>query len=155
MRGVGTTAGQGSSVGTAVARVTQAYRGISNTTLAGGICRCKGGRSHCSGCEEIPLYRSVSNPKGLDGQKGLDGEKPTDILIEGRAGAEGQGAIVVRLKNGGRMKYDSRYNIQLVDFDIEDENEDGIFEPGEHIFVRRIKVKNAGKYLRTSSLDRS
>jgi len=33
-----------------------------------------------------------------------------------------------------------------VDFDLEDENEDGIFEPGEHIFIRRIRVKNSGVY---------
>jgi hypothetical protein len=39
-----------------------------------------------------------------------------------------------------------------VGFDLEDENVDGIFEPGEHLFVRRIRVKNFGKYLERFSV---
>ncbi|KAI1288845.1 hypothetical protein F5Y03DRAFT_401513 [Xylaria venustula] len=45
--------------------------------------------------------------------------------------------------DGSRQEYNSLYSLALADFDVEDENGDGIFEPGEHIFVRRIKVLNS------------
>jgi hypothetical protein len=40
--------------------------------------------------------------------------------------------------------YPSPYNLQVVKFDIIDENEDGINEPGEHIIVHNICVRNTG-----------
>ncbi|TKA83691.1 hypothetical protein B0A55_00261 [Friedmanniomyces simplex] len=36
------------------------------------------------------------------------------------------------------------WKLRLVSFDIEDENGDGIFEPGEHVIVRRIRISNIG-----------
>ena len=41
--------------------------------------------------------------------------------------------------------YNSKYNLELVDFDVEDQNGDGIFKPGEYAFVRRIRVRNNGQ----------
>jgi hypothetical protein len=40
--------------------------------------------------------------------------------------------------------YPSPYSLQVVKFDIIDENEDGINEPGEHLIVHNIRVRNAG-----------
>jgi hypothetical protein len=40
--------------------------------------------------------------------------------------------------------YPSPYTLQVVKFDIIDENEDGINEPGEHLIVHNIRVRNAG-----------
>jgi hypothetical protein len=40
--------------------------------------------------------------------------------------------------------YPSPYSLQVVKFDIIDENEDGINEPGEHLLVHNIRVKNTG-----------
>lgn len=40
--------------------------------------------------------------------------------------------------------YPSPYALQVINFDIIDENEDGINEPGEHIIVHNIRVRNVG-----------
>lgn len=85
--------------------------------------------------------------KGDDGMDGQKGEKPTDPLFCGRDGRPGESLITVRPINVGGVEkeYRSRYQLELVDFDVEDENEDGIFEPGEHLLIRRIRVKNSGE----------
>lgn len=49
-------------------------------------------------------------------------------------------------KPGGQLAgpYDSAYKLQVVDFEIVDENEDGILEFGENIVLRNIRVENSG-----------
>jgi hypothetical protein len=92
--------------------------------------------------------------KGDDGMDGQRGEKPTDTLFDGRDGRPGEGLIIVKPKTVGGVEkqYRSRYQLELVDFDLEDENADDIFEPGEHLFIRRIRVKNSGKYLQSHTM---
>ncbi len=87
--------------------------------------------------------------KGDDGIDGLRGEKPTHPLFAGRDGRLGDVEIIVKPKTAGAVekRYRSTYQLELVDFDLEDENGDGIFEPGEHLFIQRVRVKNSGKYL--------
>ncbi|KAF2680439.1 hypothetical protein K458DRAFT_91399 [Lentithecium fluviatile CBS 122367] len=46
--------------------------------------------------------------------------------------------------DGSTQQYSSPWSLELVDFEVEDENGDGVFEPGEHLFIRRIKVRNVG-----------
>ena len=36
--------------------------------------------------------------------------------------------------------------LKVVSFDVEDENQDGINEPGEHIIVKNLIVENVGMY---------
>src|SRR5437016_8979023 len=83
--------------------------------------------------------------KGDDGPRGRDGNPAEDMLLPGAAGANGRAQIIVRHSNRDRPSYDRCYDLKLVDFDLEDENGDGIFEPGERAIVRRITVKNAGE----------
>ncbi|KAI0454191.1 hypothetical protein F5B21DRAFT_244100 [Xylaria acuta] len=52
--------------------------------------------------------------------------------------------MAILKSDGSRREYSSLYSLALTDFDVEDENGDGIFEPGEHLFVRRITVRNSG-----------
>lgn len=87
----------------------------------------------------------------MDGQRG---EKPTNPLFCGRDGWPGEGLIIVKPKTAGGVdkEYRSRYQLELVDFDLEDENADGIFEPGEHLFIWRIRVKNSGKCLQRHTM---
>ena len=144
MRNVGTQMGQGSRLQTAVARAAQTYHTVSNSTIGGGACRCNGGQSHCSGCEAIPIYRTQSRMKADDGPTGRPGDRVQDMLLRGATGTEGHAEIIVRHSNGDRPRYDRSYNFELVDFDLEDENGDGIFEPGEHLAVRRTVIKNTG-----------
>jgi hypothetical protein len=144
MRNVAAQMGQGSRMQTAVARLAQTYHEASNKTVGGGACRCHEGSGPCSGCEAIPIYRTQSRMKGDDGPRGRNGNPVEDVLLRGTAGASGRAQIIVRYSNGDRPRYDRCYDLQLVDFDLEDENGDGIFEPGECVVVRRITVKNAG-----------
>jgi hypothetical protein len=46
--------------------------------------------------------------------------------------------------DGTSATYPSGYVLKVVSFDICDENEDGINEPGEHLLVSNIKVQNTG-----------
>ncbi|KAH8746487.1 hypothetical protein F5882DRAFT_493200, partial [Hyaloscypha sp. PMI_1271] len=57
-----------------------------------------------------------------------------------------QGSIQIKVIRGdlSEATYPSPYSLQVVKFDIIDENGDGINEPGEHLLVHNIRVKNAG-----------
>lgn len=135
----------GSSVQNAVARVAQ-IRG-NMTRDANGLCNCSGGNGHCIGCEPTPVFAKrnrVAAPGGLDGTPGTSSSVH---LLPGADGNPGRADIVVRSASGERL-YQSRYQLELVDFDLEDENADGIFEPGEHLFIRRIRVRNSGMLFR-------
>ena len=119
----------------------------SGQSSSNGICRCKpGGSGRCAGCEEKPVYGRFSKPSGRNGTAGAVGVRRPEKLLEGEQGKEGRVEITVRHKNGERRKYGSAFKLELVGFDVEDENADGIFEPGEDIFVRRIRVRNKGGY---------
>ena len=53
--------------------------------------------------------------------------------------------ILVRNLDGTTSEFRAPWKLRLVSFDIEDENGDGIFEPGEHVLVRRIRICNVGR----------
>ena len=143
MRNIGAQMNQGSALTTTVARVAQVYHNVSNNAVD-GACRCHGGPEHCAGCAATPIWRNYSRPKGIDGRKGAAGEGVSDALLDGAEGIKGRAVIVVVHRAGDLTRYDRRFSLQLEDFDLEDENGDGIFEPGEHIVVRRVRVKNTG-----------
>lgn len=46
--------------------------------------------------------------------------------------------------------YPDRYRLVVLGFDVIDENNDGINEPGEHIVVKNIIVRNQGEQLFTA-----
>jgi hypothetical protein len=35
--------------------------------------------------------------------------------------------------------------LELIGFDVTDENQDGIFEPGEHILIQHVRIRNTGR----------
>ena len=111
-----------------------------------GDCHCSGGRGNCVGCESEPIIKKFERVKAIDGRDGRPGAVISNRLVEGTPGKGGNFTIVVRSRDGGEQEYPSRYNLELVDFDIEDENGDGVFEPGEHIMVKRIRIRNTGGY---------
>ena len=79
-----------------------------------------------------------------------------DPLFPGTDGEPGEGMIIVRSSTAGLPDrvYRSPYQLELVDFDVEDENDDGIFEPGEHLFIRRIHIKNTGRHFQEQNNPR-
>jgi hypothetical protein len=41
-------------------------------------------------------------------------------------------------------RYTSAWSLELVDFEVEDANAESVFEPGEFLHIRRVKVRNVG-----------
>ena len=72
------------------------------------------------------------------------GRAPVDPLHPGRDGPSGFSQITVLFEDGTSTAYPSRYMLEVVGFDVADENGDGINEPGEHIIVSNIVVQNTG-----------
>lgn len=107
-------------------------------------CKCNGGQGHCTGCDSRPLMQTHRRVAGLDGLNGHSGTRVTTVLHNGVDGLEGNVTICVQKSDGSSQEYRSLYSLALTDFDVEDENGDGIFEPGEHLFVRRITIQNSG-----------
>jgi hypothetical protein len=86
-----------------------------------------------------------TNPGGSSGSNGRDGVSPTHLLHTGSAGANGTASITVEHSDGTNNTFSKRYYLTVQDFEVFDENEDGINEPGEHIVVKNIVVCNTGK----------
>jgi hypothetical protein len=84
-------------------------------------------------------------PRGKDGPPGERGSfAPPITLLSGLTGHSGVGHINVLHENGTQSTYTSRYKLELVSFEIQDENHDGIFEPGECVLIQRIRIRNQG-----------
>ena len=73
--------------------------------------------------------------------------------VDGENGAPGSLRIFVQSENGHlNGPYSSIYQLTLNDFDIFDNNEDGILEFGEEVTLRNFVVRNTGS---TPSMDSS
>lgn len=59
-------------------------------------------------------------------------------------GAQGSSQVTVKRNDGTEATYPTRYELKVVSFDVVDENDDGINEPGEHLIVKNIRVQNTG-----------
>lgn len=91
--------------------------------------------------------RTFKRVEGLEGEHGRSGKPCTSVLHNGIDGPLGNATIVVQKSDGGHQEYSPLYNLELVDFDADDENGDRICEPGDHLFIRRITVRNSGMHL--------
>lgn len=109
-----------------------------------GVCRCRGGSGNCIGCKTVPIYQTFSRSSAGDGPKGASGSRQPVLPISGAPGSPGRLNIAVQRKDGQIVEGTSIFRLSLVSFDVEDANADGIFEPGEDIFIRRIHVQNLG-----------
>lgn len=56
------------------------------------------------------------------------------------------GSVQIKVIRGdlSEATYPAAYILEIVHFDVVDENYDGVNEPGEHIFVHNIRVRNRG-----------
>jgi hypothetical protein len=80
-----------------------------------------------------------SNPGGSNGSSGRNGSDGHADVSGGTDGLPGRFTYVIGGKN-----YASRYDVRVESFEIESENHDGIFEPGETVTVSKIRVRNVG-----------
>jgi hypothetical protein len=131
--GITTQLNTGSNFQAAIARLAHASH-ATTTRDTTDLCTCSEGN----------VYSRRIRVPGEDGVDGQPGATPIARLFPGTNGRPGNCAIIVRSKTGQEQTYRSRYQLELVGFDVEDENEDDIFEPGEHLFIRRIRVRNSG-----------
>jgi hypothetical protein len=80
----------------------------------------------------------------MPGHVGIPGNQPAVYLTGGNSGKNGSTQIRVLRKDNTEATYPGCYKLEVVSFDVLDENEDGVNEPGEHLLVRNIKVINKG-----------
>ena len=128
-----------------------AFIGASNplvTTTSGALDT----RAHSPSCGEQPVYKTRSRPRGANGRKGQDGSSPSTTLFSGNAGQDGTASFVVINADGTQSHYRGAFDCLLVGFEVIDENEDGIFEPGECAIIQNIRITNIGKPKRHSQI---
>jgi hypothetical protein len=120
-----------------IAEVAAHYGAQRHQNIDHGACRCKpGGTGNCIGCAMQPISKDFQRAKGFDGSDGRPGAQITTPLLSGVAGMDGNATFHVKRADGTIQEYTSCYHLELVDFDIEDENQDGIFEPGWNLRTR-------------------
>ena len=140
---------QGGNIQALIARAAMQYgamRHQRDTNTAN--CKCAGGGRDisCVGCDPIPVYQTYKRVAASDGRDGRPGSSVQTHLSNGLPGQAGTGAFIVRMPNNTRQIYNSKYDLELVGFDVEDGDGDGIFEPGDFLYVRRIRVRNNGQH---------
>ena len=133
---------------TVIAEMARRYGATRQRENRREACKCRGGdrNGNCIGCDAVEVHKKFQRQRGRDGDCGRRGEEIREPLLPGENGMPGTAKIIVQELNGTRKEYPSIYDLELMDFDVEDENGDGIFEPGEHVFIRRIRVRNIGGY---------
>ncbi|KAF2259610.1 hypothetical protein CC78DRAFT_56977 [Lojkania enalia] len=104
----------------------------------------RGGRSHAWTERHNDYVSAHSRPGGTNGSNGSPGTRPTTFLTGGKSGPNGSVQIKVIRGDLSEATYPGVYRIEVTKFDIIDENEDGINEPGEHLHVHNIRVRNVG-----------
>lgn len=87
------------------------------------------------GCKSTPRLN------GKDGQKGASITTP---LTAGQESQKGMVTFAVHHNGGSTQECSSLWLLELAGFEVEDENGDCVFEPGESLSIRRIYVRNVG-----------
>ena len=101
---------------------------------------------HSSGCKQVAQYKTHSRPSASNGSNGPPGSAPSSPLYPGRPGDPGQGSFVIVLnpyETSSDKSYSSPFEFRLRDFEVVDENSDGVFEPGECALISALQVENA------------
>lgn len=134
----------GNNLQRAIVQARRAYNAVERPRVDPGACKCGGGTGTCTGCDMKPIIKNFKRAPGLDGRDGETGASVTVPLHKGTKGEEGTITIAVQHDDGTTRRYNSAWSLELVDFEIEDENADGVFEPGEFLHIRRVRVRNIG-----------
>ncbi len=81
------------------------------------------------------------NPGGSDGPAGRPGRDGSAVLMPGTDGLAGQFRILVQ-ERGHTAQYDARYEVEIVDYDLELTDE--FAEPTSPLKLTRVRVRNSG-----------
>lgn len=99
--------------------------------------------SHTSQSRQVVTYTSRHRPgaaSGPDGEPGRSAAGPSPR--KGSDGGSGHASIFVHHQDGSASSpYWAKFEFQLVSFDVVDENDDGIFEPGECAIIKNIRLE--------------
>ncbi len=87
---------------------------------------------------------SHSNSGGSRGFDGRNGSVAVARPAPGTGGRAGRFGIEVVLPGGTIRTYATRYDLRLVSFTHRNDNDDGVYEPGEKGFIGEITVENTG-----------
>ncbi|CAO2655108.1 Nn.00g101720.m01.CDS01 [Neocucurbitaria sp. VM-36] len=103
--------------------------------------------NHSSGCQRVAKYKTHSRPSASNGSNGPRGRSPASPLYPGNSGDCGHGSVIIYDPQAPLQAryYGSKFEFRLCDFDIADENHDGIFEPGECILINALQIENANR----------
>lgn len=110
----------------------------------------KPGRIGLGGKGGQGLYANgVAYPSGADGVEGKHGQGGKNGVsgTQGSDGVKGEtGSVYYKVKlNNDEIEYGSKiYNLQILDYKIKGELDDGIFEPGETIEIDQFVLYNDG-----------
>ncbi|KAM7212369.1 hypothetical protein V8F06_012242 [Rhypophila decipiens] len=122
-------------------------KGLHGQPGAGG--RGGYGGSGCSWTEingDGEVTNCGSRPGAPNGMNGYHGRAVNLPLSDGQSGTDGFCHIQLCRKGGAKAEmYPGRYELVVRSFDIIDENEDGIYEPGEFLIVENIVIQNVGR----------
>ncbi|KAF2738806.1 hypothetical protein EJ04DRAFT_549698 [Polyplosphaeria fusca] len=117
---------------------------LESSSSSNAVVRHNNDGSHISGCQQKRTYTSRHRPGADRGSDGMPGRLPGGPLPRpGRTGRSGKASICVRSEDGvNTVSYNAKFEFQLLDFEVVDENRDCIFEPGECLIIRNIRVRN-------------
>ncbi|KAF2108339.1 hypothetical protein BDV96DRAFT_652905 [Lophiotrema nucula] len=84
------------------------------------------GGGHASGCRQVKTYTSRHRPGAASGSDGRSGRAPSEPSPRaGRNGRSGTASIFIVNNDGTRsLPYSAKFEFQLVDFEVVDENND-------------------------------
>ncbi|MCB9026539.1 MAG: hypothetical protein H6625_09505 [Bdellovibrionaceae bacterium] len=95
-------------------------------------------------CTPTYTYDSHYNSGGSDGHDGPSGSPGRGNIQRGAKGPSGKYEVLVSYQNGSIERYAKVFSLSLISYDLIDENNNGIFEPGEKVSVSNMIVKNTG-----------
>lgn len=89
-------------------------------------------------------FHTHFHPGGSDGADGRSGRHGNAVVRDGRDGEKGEFILTVILPDGARQSVKDRYRLHLVSYDLVTENDDGIAQPGERVYVKNMVFQNDG-----------
>jgi hypothetical protein len=102
-----------------------------------------GGRDVYSWSKYDPSTQTTDRrDAGRHGSSGNSGMSPTTWLPKRRDGRYGSASICAVETDGSARTYSRRYLLMVMDYEIVDESEDGINEPGEHLMIKNLVALN-------------
>lgn len=147
--GCGGEGGDGGRGGSSYSWTTQRKTGQS---CSGGDCKMVSNgngsyRQECTPrvCQDTYTTDYHSNSGGSKGSNGPSGRAANANVSQGSAGQLGKVVFQVTQPNGQILTYSDRYDLALRSYTFRPKQNNGVFEPGDTVYVENLVVQNTGK----------